>query len=524
MGEPSLNRHGDAGEPAGRLAAIVESSDDAIICATLSGAITAWNAGAARMYGYTADEMTGRTVSDLYPAERAGELAPSLARLRRGQRIHHHQTRHVRKDGSLLDVSSSASPVRNTGGAVTGAAIVNRDLTRLNRAEAALGTLAAQLRHGQRMETVGQLTGGLAHDFNNLLGAILGYAELAAGATADRPAVRADLEQIQAAADRASRLTRELLIFSLRDTGRPGMLDLGDVVGGVRQLATASVGSRVELRFALAAMALPTVADRGDLEQVLLNLAVNARDATPPGGTVTISTGAAELAEGHAGTPRDVPPGRYVELAVSDTGTGMSADVAARIFEPLFTTKDPGHGTGLGLAAVHEAVTRAGGGVSVDTVEGAGTTVRVYLPAADLPAPGTPPEGRGDLETILVVNDEPAILRSTVRTLRNNGYYTLEAETGEDALSLASCHDFQLLLTDSVMPRMSGSELASLVRELKPDVPVLHMSGYHSLALGQARTADDTAGLLEKPFTAEALLKTVRSTLDARKRDGTRKA
>ena len=227
MGEPSLNRHGDAGEPAGRLAAIVESSDDAIICATLSGAITAWNAGAARMYGYTADEMTGRIVSDLYPAERAGELAPSLARLRRGQRIHHHQTKHVRKDGSLLDVSFSASPVRNTAGAVTGAAIVNRDLTRLNRVEAALGTLAARLRHGERMETVGQLTGGLAHDFNNLLGAILGYAELAAGATADRPAVRADLEQIQAAADRASRLTRELLIFSLRDTGaardaRPG--------------------------------------------------------------------------------------------------------------------------------------------------------------------------------------------------------------------------------------------------------------------------------------------------------------
>lgn len=232
MGAPSLNPHadaghGDAGEPAGRLAAIVESSDDAIICASLDGAITAWNSGAARMYGYTADEMTGRTMGDLYPAERAGELAPSLARLRRGQRIRHHQITHVRKDGSLLDVSFSAAPVRNTGGAVTGAVIVNRDVTRLNRAEDDLGTLADRMRHSQRMETVGQLTGGLAHDFNNLLGAIMGYAELAAGATADRPAVRADLEQIQAAADRASRLTRELLIFSLRDTGllghaRPG--------------------------------------------------------------------------------------------------------------------------------------------------------------------------------------------------------------------------------------------------------------------------------------------------------------
>ncbi len=524
MGARSLNPHSDAGETAGRLAAIVESSDDAIICATLNGAITAWNPGAARMYGYTADEMTGRTVGDLYPPDRAGELAQNLARLRLGQRIRHHRTTHARKDGSLLDVSLSASPVRNTGGAVTGAVIVNRDVTRLNRAEAALGTLAGRMRHSQRMETVGQLTGGLAHDFNNLLGAIMGYAELAAGATADRPAVRADLEQIQTAADRASRLTRELLIFSLRDTGRPALLDLGDVVGGVRELATASVGSRVELRFALAAMALPTVADRGDLEQVLLNLAVNARDATPPGGTVTITTGTAELAGGHPATPREVPPGRYVELAVSDTGTGMSADVAARIFEPTFTTKDPARGTGLGLAAAYEAVTRARGAVSVDTVQGAGTTVHVYLPAADIPAPGPPPEGRGDLETILVVDDEPAILRSTVRTLRNHGYYTLEAETGEDALSLASCHDFQLLLTDSVMPRMSGSELAGLVRELKPGVPVLHMSGYHTLALGQSRTAGSTVGLLEKPFTAEALLKTVRSTLDAQQRDGPGKA
>ena len=222
MGARSLNPHDDAGEPAGRLAAIVESSDDAIICATLNGAITAWNPGAAHMYGYTADEMTGRPVGDLYPPDRAGELAHNLARLRRGQRIRHHQITHVRKDGSLMDVSFSASPVRDTGGAVTGAVIVNRDVTRLSRAEAALGTLADRMRHSQRMETVGQLTGGLAHDFNNLLGAIMGYAELAAGATADRPAVRADLDQIQAAADRASRLTRELLIFSLRDTGRPG--------------------------------------------------------------------------------------------------------------------------------------------------------------------------------------------------------------------------------------------------------------------------------------------------------------
>jgi PAS domain S-box-containing protein len=519
MNGPSTHRREDAGELAGRLAAIMESSDDAIICATLNGTITSCNASASRMYGYPAGELAGHDLRDLYRPDRAGELGPSLDLLRRGQRIHRHQTKHVRKDGAILEVSVSASPVRNAGGAVAGVALVERDVTSHNRTEAALAALGARMTDSERMETVGQLTGGLAHDFNNLLGAIVGYVELAAGATADRPAVRADLEQIQAAAERASRLTRQLLIFSLRETGRPGMLDLGDVVAGIRELVTASVGSRVELRFALAAMKLPTVADRGDLEQVLLNLAVNARDATPPGGVVTISTGAADLSSAGAGRPADVPPGRYVELAVGDTGTGMTADVAARIFEPLFTTKAAAHGTGLGLSTVYQAVTRAGGAISVDTGEGAGATFHVYLPAADLPAAGPPPDGVRHLETVLVVDDEPAMLRSTVRILRNNGYYTLEAETGNDALSLASSHDFQLLLTDSVMPRMSGAELATLVRELKPGVPVVRMSGYQAQALGQSRAADEASILLEKPFTADVLLKTVRVALDSRHHD-----
>ena len=503
---------GDAGELRALLAAIVESSDDAIVGATLNGVITSWNAGAARMYGYSADEMAGRTVSGLLPPDRAGELAPILSQLRRGERIGRYETQHVRKDGRIIDVSISASPVRNGDGVVVGAATVARDMTERIRAEAAHRAMLARLRHSERMETVGQLTDGLAHDFNNLLGAIMGFAGLVAGATADRPAVQADVEQIRAAAERAGRLTRELLIFSRRQAGLPAAVDLNEVIAGVRELATASIGSRVGLRFELAPGLPPTMADRGQLEQVLLNLIANARDATPAGGTVTIGTGVTSLGEG----PGVVRPGRYVELAVRDTGTGMSADVAARIFEPLFTTKRPGRGTGLGLATVQEVVTQAGGTISVDPGEGTGSTFHVYLPAAagPAPAPDAPPAGRGHAKTILVVDDEPAMLRSTVQILRNSGYYTLEAGTGAEALSLASSHDFQLLLTDSVMPPMSGAELAELIRELKPGVPVLYMSGYNAETLSRQRTADATFTLLEKPFSAETLLETVHATLD----------
>ena len=341
----------------------------------------------------------------------------------------------------------------------------------------------------------------------------MGYAGLVAVATADRPAVRADLEQIQAAVERASQLTRELLIFSMRRAGRPATVDVNDVIDGIRELTAASIGSRVKQRFELAAAPLLTVADRGELEQVLLNLAVNARDATPAGGTVKITTGLTDLGDGYPPGPGDARPGRYVELAVTDTGAGMTADVAARIFEPLFTTKPVGRGAGLGLSTVRELVTKAGGTVKVDSAQGAGTTIHVYLPAADVPAPHPGPPGRGAPKTILVVDDEPAVLRSTVRILRNNGYYTLEAESGEEALSLASSHDFQLLLTNSVMPRISGAELAGLVRELKPGTPILHMSGFSLEGLRQEQTADTKFTLLEKPFTAEKLLEAVRAAL-----------
>jgi len=508
------------GEPRDRLAAIVDSSDDAIIGKTLDGVVTSWNAAAARMYGYTADEMIGSSISRLLPPDRAHELEQILGRLRAGERIDHYETRRVRKDGVVIDVSVSVSPVQDADGVVVGAATVARDVTERHRAEAARQAMA-------RLETVGQLAAGVAHHFNNQLGIILGYADLVARGVGDRPDVLADVQLIREAAERAALLTRELLIASRRDLARPEVVDLNEVIAGVRELITAAVGGDVRLRFQHAA-ALPAVlADPGRLELALLILVVNARQATPPGGTVTIATGLADLGAVRAGVPGDVRPGRYVELTVSDTGTGMSPDVAARIFEPFYTTKPPGQGTGLGLSAVQEVVQQAGGAIRVDSAEGAGTVFHVYLPARGAPGRAEPagaapararngarPSGPEHGEAILVVDDEPAMLAATARILREHGYSTFEASSGEQALSLASGHDVRLLLTDCVVRRTSGPELAARVRKLRPAARVVYMSGGATLPDGQQGAGPPLAPL-RKPFTAQSLIDVVRAALDA---------
>ena len=316
----------------------------------------------------------------------------------------------------------------------------------------------------------------------------------------DRPGVRADAEQIQVAAQRAAALTRQLVIFTQQDVTQPEALELNVVIAEIRDHLSASVGAHVDLRFDPAAH-LPAIrADRGQVEQVLLNLTVNARDAIPESGTMTIGTSLAELGGDDARLHPGLSPGRYVELTVSDTGVGMSADVAARIFEPFFTTKPTGKGTGLGLSTVQAIVTRAGGIVTVESDEGAGTTFRLYFPAIDV-AVGTPDAAPGDRPhqaTILIVDDEPALLEVTGRILRKNGYSTLQARTYEQALSLASSSDFQLLLTDSMMPGMTGATLAERISEMKPGVPVLHMTGYTAGALDPERIRDGEVAFIQR--------------------------
>jgi len=380
--------------------------------------------------------------------------------------------------------------------------------------------LENRLHQSQRLESLGLLAGGVAHDFNNLLSVILNCAAFVAEATTDNEPVQADVAEIRKAAKQAAQLTRQLLIFGRRDRVQLEALDLGAVVADVQSLLARSIGEHIKLIVHPPAGLPPVRGDRSQIETVLVNLAINARDAMPDGGTLTIDSDVALLDGGQEGLFPPVPPGSYVALSVTDTGVGMSPDVVMRIFEPFFTTKPQGHGTGLGLATVHGIVAAAGGGLSVQSELGAGTTIRAFFPAADqtavaeaAPPPTMDVSSRG--ETLLVVEDEPAVLQLVVRMLRRNGYCVIPAATGTRALALAAESDFDMLLTDVVMPEMSGLELAERVSRLRPAASVLFMSGYSPDLFGDKRALAEGIMLLQKPFTERALLEAIRAAMAA---------
>jgi hypothetical protein len=386
------------------------------------------------------------------------------------------------------------------------------------QAQAERERLENRLHQSQRLESLGLLAGGVAHDFNNLLSVILNCAAFVAEATTDNEPVQADVQEIRKAARQAAQLTRQLLIFGRRDRVQLEALDLGAVVADVQSLLARSIGEHVKLIVHPPGGLPPVRGDRSQIETVLVNLAINARDAMPDGGTLTIESGAALLDGEQAGLFPPVPSGSYVTLSVTDTGVGMSPDVVMRIFEPFFTTKPQGHGTGLGLATVHGIVAAAGGGLSVQSELGVGTTIRAFFPAAEqaVAADATPPpavdvKSRG--ETLLVVEDEPAVLQLVVRMLRRNGYSVIAAPTGTQALALAAEHHFDMLLTDVVMPEISGLELAERIRQLRPAASILFMSGYSPDLFGGKRDMAEGITLLQKPFTEQAVLEGIRTAM-----------
>ena len=360
---------------------------------------------------------------------------------------------------------------------------------------------------------MGQLAGGIAHDFNNLLGAIIGFANLITEETGEPDAVAEDAREIIATAQRAAHLTRDLLILSRRAPTQPRAIGISTLIADIRALVAASLGQHVQLHLDLAD-GLPDIhADPGRIEQALLNLAVNARDAMPHGGELTIVTGGARLADAEA---REISPGlragHYVTIAVTDTGSGMSPDVAERAFEPFFTTKELGHGTGLGLSTVNGIITQAGGAITISSRPGAGATFRILIPAATATAASVPaaeePAAPASRQTILIADDEPAMLRAASRILRLSGYTTLEAGSAYEAMTLLTSSEVDLLVTDSLMPGMSGLVLAGNVAQLRPGLPILHMSGYSQPSLaGQGN-------FIQKPFTGDVLLGKVREMLD----------
>ncbi|RZU53512.1 PAS domain S-box-containing protein [Krasilnikovia cinnamomea] len=362
------------------LATIVDQSADATFAITLDGIITAWNSGAERIYGYTTDEVIGRSVTMLLRPERARLLHLVLAELAEGNQYHLDDAPRRRKDGSEVFVSTILWPLRDTDGVIIGGAATERDVTARKQREAEEKIAEERAARAARLESLGQLAGGVAHDFNNLLAIILNSAELLADETGDQGDQAAqDLSRIRAAAERGRELTSQLLLFAKRDTREAETIDLNTVVTDATDLLSRPIGPTITLRCQLCPATVPVSANRGHLDQILLNLVINARDAMPHGGTIDIETGITGLAEGPA---QPLPAGSYAQLTIRDNGTGMSAEVKDRLFEPFFTTKPEDQGTGLGLATVYGIVADAGGTITVDSTPGAGTTFRILLPLA----------------------------------------------------------------------------------------------------------------------------------------------
>jgi signal transduction histidine kinase len=376
--------------------------------------------------------------------------------------------------------------------------------------------LEAQLAQAGRLESLGQLAGGVAHDFNNLLGIITNYMSFIGAELAKKPpeihwaAVRADIAEVETAAQRATDLTRQLLAFGRREVRQPSVLSINDAVTDARPLLLRTLGQQIALDTVLAADPGLVFADPRQIEQVLISLAVNSRDAMPTGGRLAIETANAQLDAAAAAGQAGLHPGSYVSVRVSDTGTGIPPEVIDRVFEPFFTTKDTGAGTGLGLATVYGIITRAGGAVRVESPPGQGTTVTVLLPVTDSPAgAGQPPaaEPRRGAGTVLLVEDEPAAREMVRRVLDRGGYRVLTAASGRDALAMASeTGQIDVLLTDVMMPNMTGSEVAGQIRARCPGVRVLFMSGYPEGILSDQGVLEPGVSLIQKPFAGPALL------------------
>ncbi|BCY09257.1 PAS domain-containing hybrid sensor histidine kinase/response regulator [Actinoplanes sp. L3-i22] len=643
------------------LAVIVESSHDAIIGKTLDGEITSWNAGAEQLYGYRREEVIGRHASVLFPPGEEQVETQLMRRIIGGEIIDQHRMARCRKDGAVITVSLTLSPITGADGGIVGVASISRDISERQRADAMFeglleaapdaiigvtrdgtitlinaqaerlfgysreellgrsvdilvperlrgdhvrhrdsyfahprhrpmgdgaaltavrkdGTefpaeisLAAvdtdrgmivttairdvsdrliaqsererliaqaerdagerRLQHARRLESLGELAGGVAHDFNNILAVISNYTEMVLETLHDLTAdpaelaeIRNDLGQVSRAADRAARLTKQLLAFGRRDITQATVLSLNHVIGDVEQMLRRSLGEHIHLITSLDRQLWPVHADASQLEQILLNLAVNARDAMPGGGTLSIDTSNADIAEDDS-TGGAFSPGRYVRLRVSDTGSGMPPEVIERAFEPFYTTKPKGSGTGLGLATVYGIATAAGGDVRLYSEAGIGTTVTVILPAVEsaidassapavVPATATGPVA-SPYETILMVEDEDDLRQITARILTRAGFRILAAAGGAEAIHLAHTHagPIHLLLTDVIMPRMMGNEVAERVEQRRPGIPVLYMSGYAEPVLTENGTLPDGVTIVEKPFTSRELLDRIRSVL-----------
>ncbi len=516
---PSLESNLPEPDPAGllaaRLAAIVESTDDAIVSKTLTGTIVSWNLAAERIFGYSAEEMVGCSVFRLIPPELHDQEHQILASIAQGERVAHYEATRVRKDGTQIEISLTVSPLRDAGGTIVGASSIKRDITARKRTEEAL-------RQTAKMEAIGRLAGGLAHDFNNQLHALSGFAHFIAGDPGLSAAARQDLLEIQKTAERMASLTHQLLAFARQQVLSPETLDLNHALADAQPLLQRLIGSSIEVQLALSPGPKWIRVDRAQLVQILMNLVINARDAMPGGGRVILRSQTLEVGPGQRldSIRRPIESGAYAELAVQDTGEGIAPEHLPRVFEPFFTTTEVGRGTGLGLSTVDGIVSQSRGHIQIESAPGGGTTVRILLPLMPEPSPTAPAESSLDPrrrahERLLVVNDEPAVRAVIVRALRGEGYEVLEARGGREAINCLEevGGSVDLVITDIAMPVMGGRELAKELRRRYPTVPLVWISGHPRETEFPEADAGQDHPFLQKPIPVHLLLETVAGAL-----------
>jgi hypothetical protein len=496
------------------MALSVEHAADAVLWLDASARIVYANAAACRSFGYALDDLTAMTVFDLETAMEPAEWAARWAALEAGGCVSA-GARYRAKDGREIPVQITAHFISHDGHRY--ACAFAHDITEQERLE-------AQLHRAQRLESIGRLAGAVAHDFNNLLTVINGYSEIALGQIDPRDPLHEPLREIKAAGDRAAGLTQQLLAFSRRQVLQMKVLDVNAVLGDLEPMLRRLIGEDVDLTLACDPALAMVKADPVQMQQVVMNLAVNARDAMPHGGQLVIETANVELDHEATRQLPDSHPGRYVLLAVTDNGCGMDEATLNRLFEPLFTTKAPGKGTGLGLSTVYGVVRQSGGFIGVYSEIGHGTSFKIYLPrtaegeAGESPAGEASPAATVGTETILLVEDQPEVRHVARRVLTMHGYRVLSAGDGASALEIATTEPgpIDLVLTDVVMPGMNGAELAVAIRPVRPDAKVILMSGYADTAAAQRDQVPEGAEFLQKPFTPDGLARKVRQVLDRR--------
>jgi len=507
-------------ESIGILRAVVDDSPLAIIIYTPDLVISRWNKAAVAQFGLSAEQAIGQSVLAIIPDDKVEESTGLRARLAAGEVITNLETKRKRSDASILDVQLSECALHSDNGDLTGFVAIVSDETERK-------TLEAQYRQAQKMEAVGQLAGGVAHDFNNLLTVIISYSQMLLGDMDEGSTSHADVREIKRAAERAALLTKQLLAFSRQQVLRPQILDLNLVIGDLELMLRRLLREDISIVFTLDAELGSVAADPGQVEQIVMNLVVNARDAMETGGTLAIET-ANVIFETPYQLRASEPPlaaGAYVMLAVSDNGAGMTAEVQAHVFEPFFTTKRLHEGTGLGLSTVYGIVKQSGGHLAMYSEPGHGTIFKIYLPRVDTPAQARAADDvpidfsqRGG-ETVLIVEDDDALRTVAKRALEQCGYAVLEAPDGRAAMNMCALHEgaLDLVVTDMVMPEMSGAELAERIAMSFPDVKVLLMSGYTRDEAARRGIASERYSFLEKPFAPSKLASRVRELLDGAK-------